>query len=43
MTTSDGSVQGVTKIIDHGPDASRWNFVILGDGYQSAELPTYRK
>ena len=41
MTTSDGSIQGVTKIIDHGPDASRWNFVILGDGYQSAELPTY--
>jgi hypothetical protein len=41
MTTSDGSVQGVTKIIDHGPDASRWNFVILGDGYQSAELPTF--
>lgn len=41
MTTSDGSVQGVTKIVDHGPDASRWNFVILGDGYQSTELATY--
>jgi IgA Peptidase M64/IPT/TIG domain len=41
MSTSDGSVQGVTKIVDHGPDASRWNFVILGDGYQSAELTTY--
>ena len=42
MSTSDGNVQGVTKIVDNGPDASRWNFVILGDGYQSAELPTYQ-
>ena len=42
MTTSDGSVQGVSKIVDHGPDALRWNIVILGDGYQSAELPTYQ-
>ena len=41
MTTADGSVVGVTKIVDHGPDASRWNLVILGDGYQSTELATY--
>src|SRR5262252_2284233 len=41
MTASDGSVRGVTKIVDHGPDASRWNFVILGDGYQSTELATF--
>ena len=41
MTTSDGSVQGVTKIIDHGPDSARWNLVILGDGYQSGELTDY--
>ncbi|WP_247538647.1 IPT/TIG domain-containing protein [Ralstonia pseudosolanacearum] len=41
MSTADGSVIGVTKIVDHGPDASRWNLVILGDGYQSAELATY--
>jgi len=41
MSTSDGSVVGVTKIVDHGPDASRWNVVILGDGYQSQELATY--
>lgn len=41
MSTSDGSIQGVTKIIDHGPDSARWNLVILGDGYQSGELTTY--
>ena len=41
MGTSDGSVQGVTKIIDHGPDSVRWNLVILGDGYQTGELTNY--
>jgi hypothetical protein len=34
-------VQGVTKIIDHGPDSVRWNLVILGDGYQTGELTNY--
>jgi hypothetical protein len=41
MTINDGTVQSVTKIIDHGPDSSRWNVVILGDGFQSAELGAY--
>jgi hypothetical protein len=41
MTTADGSIKGVTKIVDHGPDVSRWNLVILGDGYQDAELVTF--
>ncbi|WP_254906215.1 M64 family metallopeptidase [Paraburkholderia youngii] len=41
MTTADGAVIGVSKFIDHGPDVSRWNLVILGDGYQRAELATY--
>jgi hypothetical protein len=34
MTTSDGSILGTTKIVDHGPASSRWNLVILGDGYR---------
>jgi hypothetical protein len=42
MSTSDGSVLGVTRIVDHGPDAARWNFAILGEGYQDAELDAYR-
>jgi hypothetical protein len=41
MSTADGTVVGVTKIVDNGPDAQRWNLVILGDGYQPAELATY--
>lgn len=41
MSTSDGTVIGVTKIVDHGADAARWNIVILGDGYQQSELATY--
>jgi hypothetical protein len=41
VSTSDGSIQGVTKIVDHGPDSARWNLVILGDGYQSGQLTTY--
>ncbi|MEJ7837715.1 MAG: M64 family metallopeptidase [Thermomicrobiales bacterium] len=41
MTASDGSVGGVTKIVDHGSDSIRWNLVIVGDGYQASELPRY--
>ena len=41
MTTSDGHVVGVTKVVDHGPDSARWNLVIVGDGYQQSELATY--
>ena len=41
MGTSDGSVLGTTKIVDHGPDSSRWNLVIVGDGYRSTEMATY--
>ncbi len=41
MSASDGYIVGTTKIVDHGPDGSRWNLVIIGDGYQAAELTTY--
>ncbi len=39
--TGDGSVVSVTKIQDNGPDTLRFNIVIMGDGYRSAELPTF--
>jgi hypothetical protein len=38
MGTSDGTVLGVTKIVDHGPDADMWNLVITGDGFQSESM-----
>lgn len=38
MTTTDGKVVGLTKIVDHGANAERYNLVILGDGYQASEL-----
>jgi hypothetical protein len=41
MGASDGSVGGVVKIVDHGPDSSRWNLAILGDGYRAGELAQY--
>lgn len=41
MSTSDGSVLGVTKIVDHGANATHWNLVILGDGYRASEMDKY--
>lgn len=41
MTTADGSVLGVAKIIDRGPDATLWNLVVLGDGYRSGQMAQY--
>ena len=40
MSTADGNVIGTTKIVDHGANSDRYNIVILGDGYQGAELAT---
>lgn len=34
---SDGSVVGITKILDKGPAASRFNIVLLADGYTAAQ------
>jgi hypothetical protein len=41
MGTSDGSVIGITKVVEHGDPALRWNLVILGDGYQTAQLTQF--
>ena len=41
MSAADGSIGATTKIVDHGPDASRYNIVILGDGYRAAEMTKY--
>lgn len=42
MSEDDGHVVGATQIVDHGPDTERWNLVVVGDGYQKAELDDYR-
>ncbi|NIM16112.1 MAG: hypothetical protein GTO45_29265, partial [Candidatus Aminicenantes bacterium] len=39
--TGDGTVLSVTKIQDNGPDAQRFNIVIMGDGYQSHDIATF--
>jgi len=41
MGTSDGAVVGTTKIVDHGPDSSRWNLVIMSEGFTTAELDAF--
>ena len=41
MSASDGYVVGVTKVVDHGPESSRWDLVIVGDGYRASELTNY--
>jgi hypothetical protein len=41
MSATDGAVVGTTQIINNGPSARRWNLVILGDGYQTSELPGF--
>src|SRR5215211_7484910 len=41
MTTADGTIQGTTTIVDNGPPAQRFNLVIMGDGYQAAQMTQY--
>ncbi|MGH6871934.1 MAG: M64 family metallopeptidase [Rhizomicrobium sp.] len=41
MAKRDGRVVATQKLVDHGQNAQRFNIVILGDGYQAAELPAY--
>lgn len=43
MSESDGTVIGVTKLVDNGPDSDRWNLVVLGDGYRSDKLDKYHE
>jgi IgA Peptidase M64/von Willebrand factor type A domain len=43
VSASDGYVVAgsTTKIVDHGPEAARWNMVILSEGYQASELSKF--
>jgi IgA Peptidase M64 len=41
MSTGDGHVIGMTKVVDHGDPALRWNLVILGDGYQTGQIAQF--
>jgi len=34
MSTSDGMVGTATKVVDNGPGDSRWDLVVMGDGYR---------
>jgi IgA Peptidase M64 len=41
MTTSDGYVKGVSKVVDHGESSVKWALLIFGDGYREMELPKF--
>jgi hypothetical protein len=41
MSAADGTVAAPVKVIDNGPGESRWDLVIMGDGYRAAELPKF--
>ncbi len=41
MGTSDGAVGSTSKLVDHGPDATRWNLVIMSDGFTADEIDAY--
>lgn len=41
MGAGDGAVVSTTKIVDHGPDASRWCLVILSEGYRAGDLTKF--
>jgi IgA Peptidase M64 len=41
MGIADGTPLGRTVLVDHGPDALRWNLVIVAEGYQSTEQDTF--
>lgn len=41
MGAADGSIVGVTKIVDNGPNVQRFNVVVVGDGYQAGELAQF--
>jgi hypothetical protein len=42
MSARDGGVVGAVKLIDQGPDSDRFVIAILSEGYQNAELLTFR-
>jgi hypothetical protein len=42
MSAADGTVGATVKVVDNGPEALRWDLLIVGDGYRAAELPLFR-
>lgn len=43
MGASDGSILSTTKVVDHGPDSSRFNMVFLSDGYRASEMAQFEQ
>ncbi len=41
MSAADGTIVGTTKIVDSGPDAVRWNLVLIAEGYTTVELTQF--
>lgn len=41
MGAADGTVQGLTKLIDSGPDDQRFNIIIVAEGFQSSEQNSF--
>jgi hypothetical protein len=41
LSTADGTVVGTTQVLDNGPRDQRWNLVLMGDGYQAAQLDQF--
>jgi len=41
MGVADGTVLGITKIRDAGTPATRWNLVIVSDGYQAGAMAQF--
>ncbi len=42
MGTSDGTVLGTTKVLDHGADESKWCLLIAGDGFTATEQSAFQ-
>ena len=37
MGIADGTIQGLTKILDNGPDNARMNVVLVAEGFTASE------
>jgi hypothetical protein len=43
MGASDGQVVSTTKIVNHKPDDTGWNLVIMGDGFRDVEFTAFEQ
>lgn len=41
MSAADGTILGLTKIFDAGTPSTRWNLVIVSDGYQAGQMAQF--